>query len=74
MGYSYPFIYPINLYQIKPFIDMKTGTLVKNCDDSNRAFYNLINFNSTNLEEICLFTDGSRTKDENDCCVVSSAI
>jgi len=60
MGYSYPFIYPINLYQIKPFIDVKTGTLVKNCDDLNRAFYNLINFNSTNLEEIYLFTDGSQ--------------
>jgi len=35
---SCSFMYPINLYLIKPFIDIRTGTLAKNCDDLNRAF------------------------------------
>lgn len=53
--------------------DLNLGFLAKNCGNPNRASNNLLAFHNTSNNEICIYTDGSRTVREESPPMVGAA-
>ncbi|XP_036142157.1 uncharacterized protein LOC118645386 [Monomorium pharaonis] len=68
------FHYPFNQSLEELDLDLRSGAMALLCDNPDNAFKNLIDFNKVNVNEITIYTDGSRTEIETGITMVGCSV